>query len=165
MRLVSVVVGVLNKHSQGQREQKQKVEESRIISENLDEGGSATPTKTDSVEVIVEKKRTGFLVFPIKYDDGGEPLTAYTAEVSSVIDHSGTPIDSSSDQSRWYRDNNKVKAFNGEIGDFEKTNEKRHCGFTKNPPEPFFSNKEINYVGVEGLGKHSGNHYLNSYLW
>ena len=41
-----------------------------------------------------EGRPAGLLSFPLKSQCGSEPCTAYNAEIVSVIDHAGTPLDS-----------------------------------------------------------------------
>jgi len=58
-----------------------------------------------------------FLSFPLSVDCAGNPCNPYTAMISSVMDHSGTPLESAN-PGAWYSiDDKKVKAFNGELGE------------------------------------------------
>jgi len=94
-------------------------------------------------------KENKFLICPIKGDDDqGSPLTSRTVKISSVLDHSGTAIDPQSNN-QWGKNakNQKVKAFNGEIGEGKQCPQEP-CGYPKNNLTEFFQNKEINYVGV-----------------
>ncbi len=110
----------------------------------------------------VEPPSLGFLICPIGGNDElGKPLTPFTASISSVLDHSDTAIDPSSSK-RWGKSakDQKVTAFNGELGDGEPTTS-APFGYTKADKTPFFPNKEINYVGANGSGPHPKNCYLN----
>jgi|CXWL01.1.fsa_nt_gi murein DD-endopeptidase MepM/ murein hydrolase activator NlpD len=130
----------------------------------------------DKAELIIEKQeekakdiafpeptKKSFLICPIQgMDINGKPLTSCTVRVSSILDHSGTAIDPGS-KNRWGKNakNQKVKAFNGEIGDGEPSAEVPY-GYTKKTLAPFFSSNEINYVGAAGNGdKYGPTYYLN----
>lgn len=109
-----------------------------------------------------ESSSLGFLVCPIGGNDElGKPLTPFTARISSVLDHSDTAIDPNSSK-RWGKNakDQKVKAFNGELGDGEATTS-APFGYTNADKTPFFPNKEVNYVGANGSGPHPKNCYLN----
>ena len=81
-------------------------------------------TKTQVVVNNKNQKAKAFLVCPIDAKDGsGKQVTASTVKISAVVDHSGTPLDPDYSNSRWYQDNNEVKAFSGEVGDFKKFKE------------------------------------------
>lgn len=97
---------------------------------------------------------TGFLVCPIQLNDSdGKPVTAYTAQISAVIDHSDTAIDPASSKNWGVRAKDQtVKAFNGEIGDGEASAGPPY-GYAKKVPGPFFANREINYIGAGGAGQ------------
>jgi hypothetical protein len=56
-----------------------------------------------------------FLSFPLNMTCQGNPCTPYTAKISSVMDHSGTPLDHDNPR-RWYSHDGKVKAHTGEEG-------------------------------------------------
>jgi len=104
-------------------------------------------------EPIVQPKNTGFLICPLQVnDEKGLPATPRTVKISAVIDHSGTAIDPSSDKF-WGKKakDQKVKAFNGEIGEGKQCPQEP-CGYCKMDSSEFFSNKEINYVGVQSDG-------------
>ena len=97
---------------------------------------------------------TGFLTCPIQANDtSGKSVTAYTAQISAIIDHSDTAIDPTSSK-RWgvRAKDQTVKAFNGEIGDGEASAGPPY-GYAKKMPEPFFTGKEINYIGAGGVGQ------------
>lgn len=115
---------------------------------------SPTPTPEPSL---------GFLTCPIQARDAvGAPVTSRTASISAVIDHSGTAIDPTSTK-RWGRNakDQKVIAFNGEVGDGEPCAEPP-LGYTKKVPARFFAHKEINYVGAHGAGDaYAPTFYLN----
>lgn len=102
---------------------------------------------------------TKFMCCPIGgKDSNGYPLTHATVKISAVLDHSGTAIDTSSSL-RWGKNakNQKVEAFNGEVGEGEQCSQEP-CGYPKKDTGAFFENKkEINYVGVSYDG---GKHYL-----
>ena len=106
---------------------------------------------------------TGFLVCPVQLKDaGGQPVTSRTAKITAVIDHLGTAIDPDSVKP-WgiNAKDQKVKAFNEEVGDGENSADKPY-GYAKKIPAPFFSAKEINYVGAAGVGdKYGPTFYLN----
>ncbi|MDP1760273.1 MAG: M23 family metallopeptidase [Candidatus Woesebacteria bacterium] len=100
-------------------------------------------------EILKQEPNKEFLVCPIfKNDDFGNPLTHRTVKISAVIDHSETAIDQTSNR-LWgvHAKDQKVKAFNGEIGEGTKCPQEP-CGYSKNDNCEFFKNKEINYVGV-----------------
>ena len=104
---------------------------------------------------------TGFLICPIKIE--GQALTPFTVRISAVLDHMGTMIDSARPAGNTWGLNGKdqkVKAFNGEIGDAEKTSTPPF-GFTKADHTPFFKDKEINYVSARNSGFYPDNCYLN----
>ena len=106
---------------------------------------------------------TGFLLCPVQLKDvDGRAVTSHTAKITAVIDHSGTAIDPNS-TNPWgiNAKDQKVKAFNGEIGDGESSAEKPY-GYAKQAPAAFFVLKEINYVGAAGTGdKYGPTFYLN----
>ena len=111
----------------------------------------------------VESPSKRFLICPIAGNDAsGNPLTAYIVRISAVVDHSGTAIDPGS--KKWWGKNAKdsiVKAFNGEVGDGDPTSG-APFGYAKKIPAPFFSSKEINYVGVRDPNdKYGPTYYLN----
>lgn len=135
---------------------------------------TTAPEQPPSIDVILENvtpspvidpepQNNGFLACPIQGSDKeGKPLTSRTVKVVSVIDHSDTAIDPASSK-RWglRAKDQKVTAFNGEIGDGEAC-ASPPLGYTKKIPEPFFANGEINYVGVHSTGdKYPANYYLN----
>ena len=142
-----------------------------IVSEKVLNKQDGTPV----AEVIIEKQeevketavpdpiKKGFLICPVQgMDASGKPVTSCTVRVSSVLDHSGTAIDPES-KNRWGKSakDQKVKAFNGEIGDGEPSAGIPY-GYTKKTPVPFFASKEINYVGAAGSGdKYGPTYYLN----
>ena len=101
----------------------------------------------------VEPKRTGFMICPISENNAsGNPLTPYTVKISAVIDHSGTAIDP--DSKMWWgvrAKDQRVEAFNGEIGDGAQCPQEP-CGYPKKDSSEFFKSKEINYVGVSSDG-------------
>ncbi|RJO61206.1 M23 family metallopeptidase [candidate division WS5 bacterium] len=100
-----------------------------------------------------ESASTGFLICPISINDAtGNPLTSKTVKISAIIDHSGTAIDPSS-TNHWgiHAKDQKVKAFNGEIGEGNQCPQEP-CGYQKNDSSEFFKDKEINYVGVSSDG-------------
>ncbi|HEY4515407.1 MAG TPA: peptidoglycan DD-metalloendopeptidase family protein [Candidatus Paceibacterota bacterium] len=104
-----------------------------------------------------------FLVCPIQGNDpDGKVLNARTVKISAVIDHLDTAIDPLS-KKNWGRSakDQRVKAFNGEIGETESS-ATEPFGYTKKIPSPFFSKKEINYVGAYSKeDKYSSTFYLN----
>ena len=106
---------------------------------------------------------TAFLVCPIQSaDESGHLVTSRTVRISAVIDHSGTAIDPTS-TSWWglHAKDQKVTAFNGEVGDGEASATAPY-GYTKRIPGPFFAAGEINYVGAHGVGDTYGpSWYLN----
>lgn len=117
------------------------------------------PVERKSQEIITEplsqesvKKEgsdAGFLICPIQAkDQNGLSVTPYSVKISAVLDHSGTAIDPGSNK-HWGKNakDQKVKAFNGEIGEGTQCPEEP-CGYPKKDEEEFFNNKEINYVGV-----------------
>jgi len=118
------------------------------------------PAKQEPVPEPINK---GFLICPIYGNDkSGSLLTSHTIKISSVLDHSGTAIDPDS-KNRWgiRAKDQKVKTFNGEIGDGELTAGPPY-GYTKKVPAPFFPNKEINYVGVyDSRDTYGQTYYLN----
>lgn len=96
---------------------------------------------------------SGFLICPIQASDSsGKSVTSRTAKISAVVDHSGTAIDPQSTKS-WGKNakDQKVKAFNGEIGQGPQCSVEP-CGYPNSDSTEFFSNKEINYVGVASDG-------------
>lgn len=100
-------------------------------------------------EPVLPPQSKGFLVCPIQANDKlGNPVTSRTVKISAVVDHSGTAIDPDSNKP-WGKQakDQKVKAFNGEIG-FGKQCPVEPCGYQKGDASEFFANKEINYVGV-----------------
>ena len=106
---------------------------------------------------------TGFLVCPVQLKDAdGKHVTSRTAKITAVIDHSGTAIDPDSTKP-WgiNAKDQKVKAFNDEIGDGESSADKPY-GYASQIPAAFFATKEINYVGAAGAGdKYRPTFYLN----
>lgn len=84
----------------------------------------------------------------IAKDQNGLSVTPYTVKISAVLDHSGTAIDPASNK-QWGKNakDQKVKAFNGEIGEGAQCSQEP-CGYPKKDGGEFFKNKEINYVGV-----------------
>ncbi len=113
--------------------------------------------KTNTIPILPEEKqeeavaqKTGFLICPIKMD--GQSLTPVTVKISSVLDHSGTAIEQGSGK-HWGKSakDQKVKAFNGEIGQGPQCPEEP-CGYPNSNSIEFFSKKEINYVGVASDG-------------
>jgi len=115
----------------------------------------------DVIEANPVDKR--FLVCPIKAKgDDGTFVTSRSAKITAVIDHMGTSIDSSS-KNTWGLNakDKKTKAFNGEVGDGDSSAEKPY-GYAKKDPAPFFSEKEINYVGAPSANdKYGPTFYLN----
>jgi len=101
------------------------------------------------------------LFCPIDAKENSNQVNPYTVRISAVIDHSGTALDPNS-KNHWGKNakDQKVKAFNGEIGDGEASSEAPYGYTQKSTPAPFFANKEINYVGA-GEDKHPDNYYLN----
>lgn len=126
---------------------------------------SQDPPKPETVTPSPQGK--GFLICPIQgTDPDGKPLTSRTAKIASVLDHSYTSIDADAKLPPFSwgmrAKNQKVKAFNGEIGDGESTSGSTALGYVKTPPGPFFSRKEINYVGSgSGASGYPANYYLN----
>lgn len=146
---------------------------------------SATANKNDTLpvekpmDIVVESKikkeeskekkslpeslNKKFLSCPIQgYDENGKPFNSRTVKISSILDHFGTAIDSNS-KNWWgkHAKDQKVKAFNGEIGDAESS-AKIPYGYTKKTPTPFFLAKEINYVGASSSSdKYGPTYYLN----
>lgn len=111
--------------------------------------------KLPQTERTLDKR---FLYTPIEGKDaGGNPLTPYTLDVSAIMDHLGTPLDPDFNSTRWYQDSNEVKAFNDEVGNFRKFKEEKNAGYSQESGKPFFSSREINYVGVSSQG---GSKYL-----
>lgn len=107
-------------------------------------------------------ENTGFLGCPIQAMDGnGKPVTAFTAKISAVIDHSDTAIDPTSSKNWGVRAKDQtVKAFNGEVGDGEAS-DGPPFGYAKKTPGQFFANGELNYVGAGGNGQvHPNSWYL-----
>ncbi len=111
----------------------------------------------------VEPPSRQFLICPIQENDAnGKLLTSRTAKITAVIDHAGTAIDANSTKT-WGLNakDQRVKAFNGEVGDGESSAGAPY-GYAKKSPTPFFSAGEINYVGAPGPGdKHGPTFYLN----
>ncbi len=106
---------------------------------------------------------TGFLICPIKgVDNQGQPLNSRTVKISAVIDHSGTALDPAS-TNRWGKSakDQKVKAFNGEIGSGEQSAGTAPFGYAKNPATPFFASGEINYVGAASSDGARAKSFLN----
>lgn len=125
------------------------------------------PSKPSAVlpEVIplplppVETKRP--LICPIQANDStGNPVNSRTVKISAVTDHSDTAIDPASSK-RWglHAKDQKVKTFNGEIGDGEASSGPPY-GYAKQVPGPFFSQGEINYVGAGSGDKYKATYYL-----
>lgn len=118
------------------------------------------PIKQEPAQEPINNK---FLICPIKdNDENDNPLTSRTVRISSVLDHSGTSIDPDS-ENKWGKraKDQKVKTFNGEMGDGEPTAGPPY-GYTKKVPAPFFINKEINYVGVyDSSDTYEPTYYLN----
>jgi murein DD-endopeptidase MepM/ murein hydrolase activator NlpD len=103
----------------------------------------------------------GFLICPIQGNDqNGNALTSKTVKVCSVVDHSGTAIDPDS-KNHWGKGakDQKVKAFNGEVGD-GKPSAGAPYGYQRKIPAAFFSSGEINYVGDASDGS-SAKYFLN----
>ena len=100
--------------------------------------------KEETLEI--EAPPVGFLICPIKVE--GQSLTPFTIKISAILDHSGTAIDPNSNK-YWGRNakDQRVKAFNGEIGEGAQCSQEP-CGYPKKDSSEFFKNKEINYVGV-----------------
>ncbi|MBI4993380.1 M23 family metallopeptidase [Candidatus Wolfebacteria bacterium] len=99
--------------------------------------------------IKTEEVAASFLICPIQGNDSsGAPLTPYTVKISAVLDHSSTAIDPDSNR-HWGKNakDQKVKAFNGEIGEGAQCPQEP-CGYPKKDGGEFFQNKEINYVGV-----------------
>ena len=94
----------------------------------------------------VESSSAGFLRCPIKIE--GQALTPFTVRISAILDHSGTAIDPTSGK-KWGRSakDQKVKAFNGEVGEGPQCPQEP-CGYSMRDSDEFFKNREINYVGV-----------------
>jgi len=115
-------------------------------------------TIPDLVSPIV---KTEFLICPIQGNDkDGKALTSRTVRICSVVDHSGTAIDPSS-KKHWgmHAKDQKVKAFNGEVGDGQASAGAPY-GYQKQTSTPFFSSGEINYVGGVSDGSKS-KYFLN----
>lgn len=99
----------------------------------------------------------GFLEFPLDVLCHHEPCTPYTANIASVMDHSGTPLDPINNPGRWYLTDGKVAAFTGEVG---------IATFGTNcSPGPGYKNAENidfivngNYVGASCPGKKPSDH-------
>ena len=100
-----------------------------------------------------------FVELPLEEQCGGVSCTPYTATLTAILDHSGTPI-SDKNVSGWYggEDNDKeVLAYTGEVGkrewgwdwDYERP------GYMNRGKEPFSINGD--YEGV----KQWGSRYLN----
>ncbi len=106
--------------------------------------------------VKTEEVNIGFLICPIQdKDSNGQSVTPYTVKISAILDHSGTAIDPNSNN-RWGRNakDQKVKAFNGEIGEGAQCSQEP-CGYPQKNGGEFFKNQEINYVGVSYDGGRS----------
>lgn len=108
---------------------------------------------------------SAFLSVPIQAMDGvGKPVTPFTARIAAILDHEMTSLDPACKiPYSWglRAKNKKVKAFNGEIGDGISTSAPPY-GYTKIVPGPFFSAREINYVGVyDQHDTYSSSWYLN----
>ena len=108
-----------------------------------------------------------FLVCPIQAnDENGKLVTPRTVRISSILDHQGTSIEENSKLPPFSwglrGKDKKVKAFNGEIGNGESTSGDSALGYANKQPNPFFSKREINYVGAgSGISGYPANHYLN----
>lgn len=121
-----------------------------------EEKPEAIPSVQNNLPIQTPKQPidTGFLACPIQANDtGGKPVTAYTVQISAVVDHSDTAIDPTSSKN-WglCAKDQTVRAFNGEIGDGEASAGPPY-GYAKKTPGPFFTNKEINYIGAGGAGQ------------
>lgn len=102
-----------------------------------------------------------FLLCPIQANDAAaKPVTSKTVKISAIIDHSDTAIDPTSSKN-WgiHAKDQKVIAFNGEVGGNQPSSAPPY-GYTNNTSTPFFSIKEINYVGASSDGTKATS-YLN----
>ena len=92
-----------------------------------------------------------FLSFPLSVDCAGNPCNPYTAMISSVMDHSGTPLDLAN-PGAWYSRDGKVKAFNGELGETVfGVNCSPGPGYKNQDGTDFLSS--MNYVGARCSSK------------
>lgn len=148
--------------------QKNKIKAPLVInSEAKDAGMEPKPAEViqpTPKETTRENTDNGFLSFPIDAKDSeGNSINHRTAKISAVIDHYGTAIDPENKSAGWGKraKDNRVRAFNGEVGDYTKTTSGPY-GFTKKDLTPFFQNKEINYIGVyDSSDQHKPTYYLN----
>lgn len=119
-------------------------------SQSVEQKSREITTESPTQKVVtVEEPGAGFLICPIQDKDAhGLLVTPYTVKISAVLDHFGTAIDPDSSK-HWGRNakDQKVKAFNGEIGEGAQCPQEP-CGYPKKEGGEFFKNKEINYVGV-----------------
>lgn len=101
----------------------------------------------------LEVKSLKFLICPIQGRDvENNELTSLTVKISAVLDHLGTAIDVNSSFSWGKRaKDQKVKAFNGEVGEGAKC-PVEPCGYPKKGSGNFFEKGEINYIGVASDG-------------
>ncbi|OGG74617.1 hypothetical protein A3A37_01715 [Candidatus Kaiserbacteria bacterium RIFCSPLOWO2_01_FULL_52_36] len=121
---------------------------SKSISNSPDTPIIETPVKP--LDII-----RGFLICPIQMSDGNETsVTPFTVKISAVVDHSGTELDPNWESPyKWGRNakNQKVEAFNGEVGEGLQCPQEP-CGYPKKDSGEFFKDKQINYVGVSSDG-------------
>lgn len=100
---------------------------------------------TDPIDIAIMKD-SGFLRFPLKVLCGTAPCTPFTANIASVMDHSGTPLDPIN-PGPWHSINGKVKSYTGEVGEaIYGTNCTPGPGY-KNATETNFIIND-NYVGA-----------------
>jgi DNA-binding beta-propeller fold protein YncE len=97
--------------------------------------------------------KNAFLNFPLAAVCNGIPCTPFTARISAVMDHSGTPLDPVNNPGHFYVADGKVQAFTGEVGEITFG---ENCipgpGYKNQDGTDFLANS-LNYVGTASCKK------------